>query len=78
MGCHGHRARSGAVAAAAPALLMAGCDPKTVPAPEPKTGPRIEQPGSAPRGGTTGAVQPGESVTRPIADSGEFRGTPPR
>jgi hypothetical protein len=36
--------------------LAVGCDPKTVPPPEPKTGPRIEQPGSVPRSGTTGEI----------------------
>ena len=36
--------------------LAVGCDPKTVPPPEPKTGPRIEQPGSSPRSGTTGKI----------------------
>lgn len=42
-------------AALALVWLAVGCDPKTVPPPEPKTGPRIEQPGSAPRG-TTGEI----------------------
>jgi len=38
-------------AALALVWLSVGCDPKTVPPPEPKTGPRIEQPDSAPRSG---------------------------
>jgi hypothetical protein len=43
-------------AALAFVCLAVGCDPKTVPPPEPKTAPRIEQPGSAPRSGTTGEI----------------------
>jgi hypothetical protein len=67
--------RGGAAAAGVLALLVAGCDPKTVPRPEPKTAPRVEQPGSAPRGGTTGAVQPDGATPRSVADSGAL---PPR
>ena len=52
--------------------LAAGCDPKTVPTPEPKTGPRIEQPGSAPRSGTSGEVPSERSITRErLTDAGK-------
>ena len=71
MKCNGIRPRWGATAALAPTLLAAGCDRKTVPPPEPKTGPRIEQPGSAPRSGTTGAVPPDSTATRRIAEAGD-------
>ena len=52
------------VAALALLWLAAACDPKTVPPPEPKTGTRVEQPGSAPRSGTTGEAHPGRRITQ--------------
>ena len=78
MKCVGDCTRKGAAAAVALALLAAGCDPKTVPPPEPKTSPRMEQPGSAPRGGGTGALQPDSQSARPLADSDAPRGPPVR
>jgi len=61
----GYRQR-GVAAALAFIWLAVGCDPKTVPRPEPKTSPRIEQPGSAPRSGTSGVIPADRRLTQPL------------
>jgi hypothetical protein len=53
--------------------LAAGCDPKTVPPPEPKTGPRIEQPDSSPRSGTTGEIPDARIEQARLPDAGTHR-----
>jgi hypothetical protein len=55
------------------ALVVAGCNGKTVPPPEPKAAPRVEQPGSAPRAGTTGAVGVDAQTTRTAAERQPYR-----
>ena len=52
--------------AALAVLVAAGCNGKSVPPPEPKAAPRVEQPGSAPRAGTTGAVGVDSRATHPV------------
>jgi len=67
MRLHGIDPRLRVAAALALAWLVAGCDPKkTVPPPEPKTGPRIEQPGSGPRSGTSGEIPSDRRIAQPL------------
>jgi hypothetical protein len=63
---HGGYRQWGVSAALAFVWLAVGCDPKSVPPPAPKTSPRIEQPGSAPRSGTSGEIPSDGRLTQAL------------